>query len=876
MMNATEKENANRKRKFLLLIILVAFLFAVTSGLYFWQTSQLNEARLDATNPAVYIVDPGQGFTATTGRWIPIVASSTGPRLLQRIELWINGELIEFHESGLPGGVGVIYGHFALLVQEGAQTFVVRAIDAEGYVGQSDPVSITGYSLPKEVQPFLSVPFSPDANLEMIAIDYQIPVEEIINLNPEVLLQPEGVLRIPINPAEENTPSGPDQVPQELISQNGYVSGIMCYPSQYIPAMTAYFENTGSGQVTTLPISLNQNTYGISLPPGSYRAYAWLPDYSLGGSYSKAVPCGLTTNCTDHSLIEFQVQAGTCTKGIDICDWYDQPSVPTAPNAPVTPSVPKGLEINTGIPMLTPDKLFPVNNNASLPFAVTIPLKPPGVPGNFAARNDQCKIRIGWDIPGSNITGYTVWLSSQTGVKQLVAKLEPNETTNQQAWYEFTSPISGLISVWVEAYNAIGSTASSVATLKITEKCSTASGEDLEFEALELNVGGEYDKVYLYLSIEGIPEERLPADDSVFLAVQEGRAEIARSTNGAQTIILPKPNDGNLTIQGECWGWAGGELAKLSSFSESIPEADWSGYEKVVGNETCALNLNLKPKEDINNYQTMSGKGSGIPAPFNVRSEILPKPETITHPMQTWIHEWMRIINWQWKGEIKDITGFSIYHNGKLIATAPANVRSQSVILPTWCSDDLIRWRVIANGKKGQSPSSPITKELMQPCPMFAEVVFDNIVILKSCDSCCCDWIHINPFDELETYFFLTVNATTRQIGTKNFYVPLQKGGKKFQIMSKYSNEERFIVPIIKEPISLKISTQFYDYDWDSADDLWGIHIQVYDFKTFKDAVNAFGNSQETYNPVGVYRKTGKAYSGTADDYIYYRVWFYR
>ena len=62
--------------------------------------------------------------------------------------------------------------------------------------------------------------------------------------------------------------------------------------------------------------------------PGTYTVYAWLDDGELGGSYSKAVPCGLSVDCTDHSLIPVTVNAGQDVTGIDACDWYGPPPLP--------------------------------------------------------------------------------------------------------------------------------------------------------------------------------------------------------------------------------------------------------------------------------------------------------------------------------------------------------------------------------------------------------------------------------------------------------------------------------------------------------------------------------------------------------------------
>jgi hypothetical protein len=59
---------------------------------------------------------------------------------------------------------------------------------------------------------------------------------------------------------------------------------------------------------------------------------AWLSDFSRGGLYSRAVPCGLQTGCDDHTLLTFTVVETQVLQGIDLCDWYAGPfNVPYPP-----------------------------------------------------------------------------------------------------------------------------------------------------------------------------------------------------------------------------------------------------------------------------------------------------------------------------------------------------------------------------------------------------------------------------------------------------------------------------------------------------------------------------------------------------------------
>lgn len=118
-------------------------------------------------------------------------------------------------------------------------------------------------------------------------------------------------------------------------AETGSIAGQICYPSEGIPEMTAYFEDVVSHAVVSLAIAANQSSYTVDLAPGVYHAYAWVGAFAVGGSYSQAVPCGLTAACADHSLIAVTVTADQTTGGVDLCDWYGGPgSVPTPPGPP--------------------------------------------------------------------------------------------------------------------------------------------------------------------------------------------------------------------------------------------------------------------------------------------------------------------------------------------------------------------------------------------------------------------------------------------------------------------------------------------------------------------------------------------------------------
>jgi hypothetical protein len=92
---------------------------------------------------------------------------------------------------------------------------------------------------------------------------------------------------------------------------HGTVSGEICYPSEFIPSMTLYFQLVGTNQITQFSIPENHMTYSFLLPKGTYYAYAWAPGFNLEGAYVNS----------DGTLKPFVIEGGQTTSGIRICDW---------------------------------------------------------------------------------------------------------------------------------------------------------------------------------------------------------------------------------------------------------------------------------------------------------------------------------------------------------------------------------------------------------------------------------------------------------------------------------------------------------------------------------------------------------------------------
>ena len=92
---------------------------------------------------------------------------------------------------------------------------------------------------------------------------------------------------------------------------HGDVTGNICYPSEFNPPVTLYFEEKGTDDVIQFSIPQDTPVYRFSLPTGMYYAYAWAPGYNLEGAY------------VDSSFLmkSFVVNNGQLTSGINLCDW---------------------------------------------------------------------------------------------------------------------------------------------------------------------------------------------------------------------------------------------------------------------------------------------------------------------------------------------------------------------------------------------------------------------------------------------------------------------------------------------------------------------------------------------------------------------------
>lgn len=131
-----------------------------------------------------------------------------------------------------------------------------------------------------------------------------------------------GTELYPAMPKIEGLPAVESQA-----AASGGITGQLNYPSNFIPslAVVAYAANDLNVYYYVIT-NENSSTYQIdNLPPGNYYVVAYVIGGGLEAGYSQAVPCGLSAECTDHTLIPVAVNGGQVTSGANPQDWYAPP-----------------------------------------------------------------------------------------------------------------------------------------------------------------------------------------------------------------------------------------------------------------------------------------------------------------------------------------------------------------------------------------------------------------------------------------------------------------------------------------------------------------------------------------------------------------------
>jgi len=124
--------------------------------------------------------------------------------------------------------------------------------------------------------------------------------------------------------AEEDSSGEAASEPTPELLPVGAIAGALTYPGSYLPEdMEVCAENQASGEISCKG-GFEGDAYVMDLPAGRYHVWAQSADFGADyrAYYSRAVECGLSVECADHTPVTVEVEAGEASADIDPADWY--------------------------------------------------------------------------------------------------------------------------------------------------------------------------------------------------------------------------------------------------------------------------------------------------------------------------------------------------------------------------------------------------------------------------------------------------------------------------------------------------------------------------------------------------------------------------
>ena len=487
------------------------------------------------------------------------------------------------------------------------------------------------------------------------------------------------------------------------------------------------------------------------------------------------------------------------------------------------PTVPPSLPEST--PLLLPDAL-PLKIIEPAPLPLDLPLgflavSPPAAPTDLDAQVQDCTVRLLWNDNATNEESYEVRMAGLASRGRVIAKLEP--AASGAAWVDIAAPQPGYFSFWVEAVNRLGRQPSDIAWVYVDPACPTTLATHLQVEALDMTVSAKYEKLYCYISFEGAAEVRIPEDDSAFVQVQSGQADIAAWAGGSHGLVVPIPEDKALEITGNCLGWSGAQLDKLGSLSGNHAADTWDGSRRPLQGGAFQIGIAIEPLGALDTTGTRTAYAYDDPSlsvPYDVREAHVGPAWGDADPLQ-------RELSWKWDGDPSKIDGFQIFLNGApynlgWLADPPLvspSARSTGVRLPHSCGEHVL-WQVAAIAGPAQSrlsARSPDNDYDLPECHAFAVITFETLDF---------------PADnKVDIWYSIFANNIEKRYWSDTIRMPLTGGTYTFRYLSGWPHAYDFppynipstdsiVVPLSSDPSpSLRYGCLFRYWSWEFG--LW-------------------------------------------------------
>lgn len=429
-------------------------------------------------------------------------------------------------------------------------------------------------------------------------------------------------------------------------------------------------------------------------------------------------------------------------------------AVPIKPEEGAPPSNPTQPAGNPTILDLI--KLLPGANPPLKMFPAEV-FGPPPAPADFQASAAECSLTFSWQDTGEVESGFQIWVTG-LGVSPRAAALIKAAPGTGPVQVEIPALGSGDYVYWVEAYNYAGAQPSNQMLISVPGPCPSQLNSSLSVEVIDLTAPAQYDRAYCYVSILDNPEVRLPAGQDQFISLNGGSGDITSVPLGSRRYKLPASTQ-NLTIGGECWGWAGASLSKLGAFNKTIPPAQWDGSRIPLNGAVfeIGLEVNSIPGELV----PFAAPDPGIPSPILVSLEKTASLADVgLDPMDALNYLGQgdkRVLVWEWLPPLfwdEKLTGFTVLINGiPYQQISDPDARSAEIQVPGFCGTE-IKVSLIANSVERHSLPSNQLSDQQNPCQLYAVVDFKSVQF---------GWVNdsLNPnnhCDDVQTFFHISVS----------------------------------------------------------------------------------------------------------------------
>ena len=480
-----------------------------------------------------------------------------------------------------------------------------------------------------------------------------------------------------------------------------------------------------------------------------------------------------------------------------------------------------------GTAKLLPANMLSVDLGKYLPALLShLPVPPSHLQAGF----QPCTIRLIWKDNATNEERFDVWMQALGGPPLKIRTTQRNPGTGE-TWFELDSPSFGIYSFWVEAANGLGSQPSEIAWVSVNNtSCGEGIATSLEIEGLGMRVTGGWRDIYCYLSLEKVPEKRIPEGKLFFAMDPTGTTDIFKWIGGKNRMLIKMPIDEEVALAGDCWGWLGATPASMGIFSASVPKEQWDNRTLHISTPSYLIDYRIRPFGSTRAEGAFTYLDYGIPRPERVSAEV----RTSKDPVQNADYARTPVVRWTWNGENSDITGFVVYAEGAMVAwIADPAARQTTLMLPSTCGGTY-EIQVAAQSDLARSPFSESVIFPQSPCPVMAEVRFLTARSNTTNDTSCAfpdisSCFPYSPCDEIGVYYRLwAVNSIRKEIrvGTTNLPLPYR-----CKIDYEFTNQlaaqtATILIPIDPSVTELRIGTEFWESDeTPGGDDRFGVTV---------------------------------------------------